>query len=157
MSNSDRNRDLDALFRFIERHTFREACSLPWIREWVGDYPAHVITRLADDQAAFSEEERARFIRGLSAQRQEFKLLVLTDGLQQQFEIVRAPRPEVRVFHVDGTDAVVTVHQGSPAEATFYWARARARLQVPKSLVNPRPRGPITSFQPVYVPAGQFA
>lgn len=157
MSTTERNRDLEALFRFIERHTYREACPMPWLWKWVGDYPLQILSRRGGDGQSFGEDDRSRFIQGLSAQRQVYRLVLLTDGVQQQFEIVPAPRPEVRVFCIDGSDAIVTVLQGSPSEAAYYWARCRPRLQVPKALLNPRARGPITSFQPIYLPPAQFA
>ncbi|MEI6415949.1 MAG: hypothetical protein WCP34_17065 [Pseudomonadota bacterium] len=156
LMSTTRNLELEALLRFIERHTYREACSLPWLRQWEGEYPAQVLNRSGDCQS-LDAEERHRFLQGLSSQRQVFQVVLLTDGMQQQFEIVPTPRPEVRVFCIDGTDAIVTVHQGAPVEAAYYWARCRPRLQVPKSLLNPRARGPVTSFQPVYLPFAQFA
>ena len=157
MSTPERNRELETLFRFIERHTFRVACSLPWLNEWDGEYPTQLLTRQRDDREAFGQGARARFLQGLSQQHQAFKLVLVTDGEQQQFDIVPARRPEVRVFSIDGLDALVTVHQGAPSEAAFYWARCGPRLVVPKPLRNPRPRGPVTSFQPIYLPAAQFA
>lgn len=154
---SERNQQIESFVRFLERRTHSECYIVPiGVIGGGGDLRPRKIRRARRD--GFDASERDELINDLARQPRGVMLIAVTDGRTARFEVGLLDRPEVRVFFIDAAESLVEVLQGSAEEAVYYWTRSRLRYgRAQPFALNPRPVGPKNSYQPVFVPIGQFS
>lgn len=154
MDNSKRDNELEMLARFIDRHTYAETKIWLCVRPPAESGGIFVFSRAtgAPGMAVALRE----FVLLMSASRMQTEVLMVTDGKQSRFEVIPTARPRVRLFLVDGEMPIVNVYQAGPSEAIRQWTRWKLKFGASIDC-NPLADGPRTSYQPVFLPAGNFA